>query len=216
MNKKPAFLALVASVLFLSGATIASAAVPPGGELDFTVIRGGDEIGTHRLAFKQEGDELKVNIDTDVAVKMLGIAVYRFEHEGHETWRNGHLVSLESNTNDDGTPHHLAVKEEDGKLVVDGDGRQGTEQEGIIPASLWNEDLVKQSVLLNTLDGSAMPVSVSKVGPENIEANGKSVTATHYSVTGKLQRELWYDENGVLVQVKFAGSDGSEITYVLR
>ncbi|WP_367272434.1 DUF6134 family protein, partial [Parvibaculum sp.] len=43
-----------------------------------------------------------------------------------------------------------------------------------------------------------------------------AVAATHYSVTGKLNRELWYDDKGVLVQVKFDGSDGSEITYVLR
>ncbi|MAU60015.1 MAG: hypothetical protein CMI62_04700 [Parvibaculum sp.] len=216
MNRKPLFAAFAASMFLLSGVNAASAAAPSGGELDFTVLRGDDEIGTHRLVFTQDGDELKVKIDTNVAVKMLGIAVYRFEHDGSEIWRDGHLVSLESKTNDDGTPHRLEVKEENGKLVVDGDGRQGTEQIGVIPASLWNDNLVKQTALLNTLDGSSMPVTVGKLGTETVEVNGKPVAATHYSVTGKLNRELWYDENGVLVQVRFAGADGSEITYVLR
>lgn len=216
MNRKPLFAAVAASMLFLSGVSAASAAVPPGGELDFTVLRGDDEIGTHRLVFTQDGNDLKVKIDTNVAVKMLGIAVYRFEHDGSEVWRDGHLVSLKSKTNDDGTPHHLDVEEENGKLVVDGDGRQGTEQIDVIPASLWNDNLVKQTALLNTLDGSNMPVTVGKLGTETVEVNGKPVSATHYSVTGKLNRELWYDENGVLVQVRFAGNDGSKITYVLR
>lgn len=214
MNWKPLAAATAASLFLLSAA--ASAAVPPGGELDFTVMRGGNEIGTHRLVFTRDGDELKVKIDTDVAVKMLGIAVYRFEHDGSEVWRDGHLVSLQSKTNDDGTPHHLAVKEDGGKLMVDGDGRQADEEIGVIPASLWNDDLVKQSTLLNTLDGSSMPVTVTSRGTENVDVNGKTVAATHYSVTGKLNRELWYDDEGVLVQVKFDGSDGSEITYVLR
>jgi len=108
------------------------------------------------------------------------------------------------------------VKEDGGKLVVDGDGRQGDEEIDVIPASLWNDDLVKQSTLLNTLDGSSMPVTIANLGTENVDVNGKPVAATHYSVTGKLNRELWYDDEGVLVQVKFNGSDGSEISYVLR
>ena len=216
MNNKALSAAIAASALFLSAARLANAALPESGKLDFTVLRGGSEIGTHRLEFSRQGDELKVDIGTDIAVKMLGIAVYRFEHEGHETWRDGQLVSLESKTNDDGTPHHLAVNAADGKLVVNGDARQGDENPDVIPASLWNEDLVKQNALLNTLDGSSMDVTVREVGPETVEVNGEPVTATHYSVTGKLERELWYDAAGVLVQVKFAGSDGSEISYVLK
>lgn len=215
MNKKSLSAALAAA-LFLSAASLANAAVPESGKLDFTVLRGGREIGTHRLEFARQGDELKVDIGTDIAVKMLGIAVYRFEHEGHETWRDGQLVSLESKTNDDGTPHRLAVNAADGKLVVNGDARQGDENPAVIPASLWNEDLVRQNALLNTLDGSSMEVTVREVGAETVEVNGEPVTATHYSVTGKLERELWYDAAGVLVQVKFNGADGSEISYVLK
>ena len=61
-----------------------------------------------------------------------------------------------------------------------------------------------------------MPVTVTRVGAEIVEAGGRNVSATHYSVTGQLNRELWYDANGVLVQVQFAGSDGSQISYILQ
>jgi hypothetical protein len=208
--------AVLGAGLFLGLVQTAGAAVPASGELHFTVMREGDEIGTHEIEFEQKSGALEVEIETDVAVKVLGIALYRFEHEGHEVWRDGQLVQLNSKTNDDGKAHHLAVRLEDGKLVVEGDGRQGPEEPGVIPASLWNEELVKQSALLNTLDGSHMPVTVTRVGAEIVEAGGRNVSATHYSVTGQLNRELWYDANGVLVQVQFAGSDGSQISYILQ
>ncbi len=207
MNWKPLAAATAASLLLLSGA--ASAATPLAATRPITMMINDHEYGNGTAIFTRDGDELKVKIDTDVAVKMLGIAVYRFEHDGSEVWRDGHLGALESKTNDDGTPHHLAVKEDGGKLVVDGDGRRADEEIGVIPASLWNDDLVKQSTLLNTLDGSSMPVTIANRGTENVDVNGKTVAATHYSVTGKLNRELWYDDEGVLVQVKFDGSDGS-------
>lgn len=205
-----------AMALVVAGLSGAEAAVPASGELSFAVMREGDQIGTHKLEFKRRDDELMVDIETDVAVKVLGIAFYRFEHEGHEVWRDDRLISLESETNDDGTPHHLNASASGDVLNVNGDARQEPEKPTIIPASLWNDALVNQTELLNTLDGSNMPVTVTEVGQEIVEAGGRNVSATHYSVKGKLNRELWYDTDGVLVQVKFDGADGSEITYILK
>jgi hypothetical protein len=42
------------------------------------------------------------------------------------------------------------------------------------------------------------------------------VTAHHYAITDKITRDLWYDSNGRLVQVRFSAKDGSEIQIVLR
>ena len=100
--------------------------------------------------------------------------------------------------------------------MIDGDARHAPEKLTIIPASLWNHDLITQTELLNTLDGSNMSITVTEMGQEIVVAAGRNVSATHYSVTGKLNRELWYDKDGVLVQVQFAGADGSEITYILE
>lgn len=215
MSLQTKFLAASALIIAMTGLGGAQAAVPTSGELNFTVMREGDVIGSHRLVFSANDDELTVDIDTDIAVKVMGIAFYRFEHEGHEVWTDGHLVSINSTTNDDGTDHRLNAVAEDGVLLVDGDARQEQEVASIIPASLWNHALVAQSALLNTLDGSNMSVVVTEVGQEIVEANERNISATHYSVTGNLSRELWYDAENVLVQVKFDGADGSEITYVL-
>src|SRR3546814_8163447 len=56
---------LVAGGLALPLAVLAppplrAAAIPPSGVLRFTVLRGGSPMGTHRIAFRQEGRALRV------------------------------------------------------------------------------------------------------------------------------------------------------------
>lgn len=212
---KPA-LALVACLLAVASLSSAWAAVPHDGNLDFTVLRDGSEIGSHRLHFSNGGDGLRVDIKTDIKVKLLLVTAYRFEHDGHEIWRDGHLTRLWSKTNDDGTKHDLTVAAADGKLVVEGDGKVADAPAEIVPASLWNEGILKGGTILNTLDGRGMKVQVKNMGADVVEARGHRIQATHYAITGDLQRELWFDSNAVLVKVRFTGTDGSEIQYVLR
>lgn len=192
------------------------AAVPAGGRLDFTVMRNGEEVGRHELVFRKYGDKLDIDIATRVAVKVLFVTAYRFEHDGHETWQNGELVRLTSVTNDDGTHHTLDVRANGHGLDVVGDGSKSNADAAIIPASLWNEGILAGGKILNTLDGRKMAIDVREIGKETVEVRGEPVSARHFAVTGELERELWFDSNDVLVKVRFKGKDGSDIDYLLR
>ncbi len=211
--------ALVAMGLSVCSATVQAAAVPATGELDFTVLRDGEEIGTHVLHFDVGADgSVDVDIETDIEVSMMFVTVYRFEHEGHEHWENGRLLSLNSSTDDDGEDHELVVTTDDASTRVADNGVAGERPAGLLPASLWNDGIVAQpkTTLLNTLDGSAMDVTVTRVGEDEVQGLSGPVKASHYVLAGDLSRELWYDPNGVLVKVRFSGEDGSNIEYVLR
>lgn len=61
-----------------------------------------------------------------------------------------------------------------------------------------------------------MTIDVTRMDDDAVETPRGPVTARHYSITGDLQRELWYDPNGVLVQVRFLGEDDSTIEYRLQ
>jgi hypothetical protein len=50
------------------------------------VLREGEEIGRHELLFRRQGDKLAVDVRTRVAVKVLFVTAYRFEHDGQEFW----------------------------------------------------------------------------------------------------------------------------------
>ena len=130
--------------------------------------------------------------------------------------KDGHLVVLTSETNDDGTRHTLKVSGDPAGLAVTGDGAASRMPVETLPASLWNSGTVARSSLLNTLDGHAMAVRIADLGADQINASGRTVAAHHYAMTGDLSRELWYDGSGTLVQVRFKAKDGSDIQYVLR
>jgi hypothetical protein len=179
-------------------------------------VRNGENVGRHVIDISRNGDSTSVRISTNVVVKVAFIPVYRFEHQGMETWRGNQLVALKSQTNDDGTSHHLAVTAEGDHLRVDGDGGEAMAAATILPASLWNSGIIYQTTLLNTLDGTQMRVAVADRGEEIVEAHGAQVPAHHFSISGGLNRDVWFDRSKTLVRVQFAAKDGSTVTYVLR
>lgn len=190
------------TALALAPAAIASpgASVPASGRLAFDVIRKDRDIGDYVVTFRGSGDDVTVDIATDVHVRVpvIGVSAYRFSQTSTETWRGGQLAGLTSRTDDNGTPHDIRVG-----------------ATSLIPASLWNADMVRSSAVLNTIDGSTDPISVSNLGTENVATGSGTVAATHYALRGGLNRDLWY-AGATLVHVRFAAEDGSQVDYVLR
>lgn len=192
---------LTAAVLTGPAHAAPIASVPASGQLSFDVIRNGKDVGDYSLSFQEQGEALTVNIKTDVAVKVpvIGVALYRFEQTSTEHWTGGRLQSLRSKTNDNGTAHDIS-----------------TGPSLLIPASLWNAEIVRQNKVLNTINSGADSITVRAMGREEIATGHGKVSASRYSLSGGLNRELWFDDSGQLVHVRFAAEDGSTIDYVLR
>ncbi len=130
-------------------------------DIAFNVIRGGDPMGRHTVAFRQDGDKLIVEIAIDLEVRFAFVPVFRYSHRNMETWQNGRLVRLESVTNDDGTKHKVLAEATDGGLrVTDSSGRTYMAPADTIPTSYWNKETIRRKELLNSQDGKMMPVHV--------------------------------------------------------
>lgn len=206
--------AFLAAAAFSQTPTLANPAAQT--KLVFQVLRDGSPVGQHSFTFARNGDTTDVDIATRVAVKMVFVTVYRFEHDGHETWRGNKLVAMTSKTNDDGTQHQLKVAAQGDSLRIAADGKNTTAPAGILPASLWEAGVVKQSELLNTLDGKRMNVTVSDLGQETVKAGGRHTSAHHYKIVGGLTRDVWFGPGDTLVRMQFAAKDGSTIVYELQ
>ena len=203
-----------AAAAYTASPTQATAAAPS--KLVYQVMRNGDPVGQHSLTFARNGDMTDVDISTRVAVKMAFITVYRFEHDGHETWRGNRLVALTSQTNDDGTRHQLKVATEGESLRIAADGKHMTAPANILPASMWRPGVVQQSELVNTLDGKRMQVSARDMGQDTVKAAGHSTKAHHYKISGNIDRDVWFGPGDMLVRMQFAAKDGSTIVYELQ
>ncbi|WP_417701228.1 DUF6134 family protein [Pseudophaeobacter sp.] len=194
-------LALVAGIAVALAAPVHALSVPSNGKLAFDVMRKGKDIGDHSYSFSGGGGALTVKVATDIVVKvpLIRTTAYSFKHTSVERWKGGKLQELSSATNDDGAPHSLQ-----------------TANKGALPASLWNDDILRSSKLMNTIDGKIMTVRVADLGADTVETKAGSVPAHHYRVSGDLARDLWYDADGILAQVAFKADDGSTVIYIRK
>ena len=101
-------------------------------------------------------------------------------------------------------------------LDVVGDGVPSEAEKSIIPASLWNPQIIEQESILNCLSGGELTVQIDYIADETIEVKGEQVKARHYSMTGQFERDLWYDQEWVLVRIEFKGKDDSDIQYIIE
>lgn len=193
----------------------AHAADPASGTWRYTVFRDGSPIGDHSISFSPVGDQLQVDIKTDIAVKIAFVTAFRFEHTSQEIWQNGRLQSLTSTTNDDGTKHTVSAKADGGTLRVTADGAHSSRPPETLVHNQWNMDNLKAPVLLSAFDGTDYKISSTGPQPDTVDIGNSSVKARKYTVSGDLARTFWFDDQNRLLKVAFE-SRGSNVVYELK
>ncbi|MGE0665453.1 MAG: DUF6134 family protein [Sphingomonadales bacterium] len=201
---------------------IAEIGVPRDGSIEFTVLRKGDQIGTHTLHFREKGDRLQVEVNADLKVQLLFVTVYRYRHQATELWSGDRMVAFESATKQNGkqwtVDAHVAG---DDRLLVKTNDQQRFLPDTLPPTSYWRPEMMQTSRWFNTQFGSPIDVNIEPRGVEQVDAVGTTVTAHRYKVTGVVAEtgkpvdlDLWYGENGELVKMQFvAVADGSLIEF---
>ncbi len=183
--------------------------------LNYTVLRNDSEVGRHTMVVSTEGDLVKVASTTDIAVKLAMLTLYHFAQKAEEAWRGERLVEFAATTNDDGKVHRVEAKPRAKGLALTVDGKTRLVEPELVPASLWNPILVRQSKLFDTADGAHLNVNARLVGSEDLVVRNQTIHATRFAFTGDMERDIWYDAEGTPLQVAFEAKDGSEIKFVL-
>lgn len=186
---------------------------PPAG----TVVYGIDhskhgDIGTHSLTFSLEGEDLIVAVNVRIRVKVLFITAHSLAANRRETWRDGRLVAYRSNTVENNRPTDVAAHEEGGQFVIEGPKGRVEAHGPVFPTNPWNPDIVNARQLMETRTGELLRVSVAPAGEEEVAVAGKAVKARKYLISGDMDRELWFDGNGNLLQFRFV-RDGATLTF---
>ncbi len=228
---------LILALLLSATAAVAANAedFPYGDTLRFTVYRDGEPIGSHVLSFRHEGDKRIVSTAIDFSVKVLGVTAYRYTHRGDEVWSGGTLQSLDARTDDNGKQYKVTARHQGGPLVVvressdtlvktmlNDQGLQKPETvretlpASVMPSTHWNVNQVKQSSLLNTQYGTLSRTEIKPMGRETVKTASGTIEATHYSYTGDITMDQWYDDRGRWVKAAFKAFDGSTIEYILQ
>lgn len=174
-----------------------------------------DDIGSHKVTFSRSGDDLMVQVENRIKVKVLFVTAYRFEAEREEIWREGRVVSYKSQSNDDGTDYTVSARAEGDKLMIEANGESMEAPGDVILTHPWNIAILEQTTVLDTKTGELHEVAVTEAGEETIEAGGQSVRARKFLMSGGVERELWFGPDDIWLQMRF-DKDGAKITFTLQ
>lgn len=179
-------------------------------QIAFDIRREGASIGRHEVRFRRVGNQLEADIDIDIAVNFAFIPVFRYRHRNHEVWRDGRLVALDSETDDDGESYKVSARQRAGGLWVSGREGEFPAPADILPTSYWNPGTIAQTRLLDSQHGRLLKVNSNFLGEERL-AQGM---ARRFRLSGDLNLDLWYagDE---WVKIAFEAR-GAEVSYARR
>ena len=186
-----------------------------GNEIVFDVERDGDVVGRYTIDFTRTDHGVLAEAKVDVDVNLLFVPIYELRYHARELWSGGELQSIEAFTNDDGDLVHVqATRDAEGLQVTTND--QSFETQAVLPISHWNAALLEGGPLLNGMTGEVDEVQVFDQGLDTVSTRNGSLRARHYLYSGDLSGEIWYDEDGRWVKLRFRAKDGSMIDYICR
>ena len=182
------------------------------GRLRYSVWRKGDEIGSHDMRFTQTGDELIVDIDIVLNVKLLFIPVYDYKHHNQERWQSGQLAGFESETDDNGDEFKVSAKNRGDVIVSQTRNGEFEHPAGRRPTTYWHKDFLRDTNWIDTQKGSGIACELVKDNRERIDVLGQETETDHFELTGDLRLNLWYHGDD-WVKLTFRGEDDSIIEY---
>tara|TARA_B100000700_G_C14889294_1_gene781948 strand:- start:85 stop:753 length:669 start_codon:yes stop_codon:yes gene_type:complete len=187
-----------------------------GDKIVFDVFRRGEQIGHHVVRFNRTGHELLVSSRLDLSIDVFFITVYRFLYESKAIWRLGVVNQINVEIDDNGEPFRFQALQRGGVLRIQSERERAEFAGPLLPTNHWNAKVLDANRVLNTLTGDVHEVRIVSDGRELVATERGNVVATKYAYSGEFETEVWYDEQGRWVKMRFDGEDGVPIEYVCQ
>ena len=204
----------VTALFFGAAAAFAAevAAVPPApGTSNFAEGRyvyainhdSRGEIGTVVNTVRVDGEKLTIQSRESIEVKVLGVVAYRQTAARREQWLGDMLVRFYGHTDEDGKISTVTAARAGGVLRIDGSKGPHQATGVVAPSNPWRIESAAAGKAVDVVNGEVKPIQVTEIGAARIQVTGRTVTTRHFRITGGVNREIWYDGNGIAVQIRF-------------
>lgn len=167
---------------------------------NFDIRLDGKPIGTHRFEVSGPPDARTVSSDATMAVKLLGLTVFRYRHQAQERWKGDCVDAVQSTTDDDGKAEKVDWRRDAGGNG-NSSGSGSVNGDCVMSYAYWHPALVQQTRLLNPQTGKMDEVKVERLPDATIQVAGREVMAARWQLVtkppkGDAQRlTLWLDRS---------------------
>lgn len=186
----------------------------------YRIMRKGKRIGTHSIQVEKStinsAELIAVSVKSRIKVTVLKVPVFTFNYQATEIWEDGALQKVEAETTENSKKTKVSAVRQGTEFVLQQNDKSETASGLEYSSNHWNSAVLTATSLFNTLTGKKNIVELEKLGVSQLDLPAGSIEATHFRYSGNLQAEVWYDNDGRWVQLRFEGNDGSVIFYQLE
>jgi hypothetical protein len=172
-------------------------------------------IGTLTDTVDRTSDKTQIDSRLRVAVKLIGVPIFRQQSDVTEIMRGDRLVSLHSVTDKAGKHLEVHGKAEGGRFVVDATAGSFTGPATTAPSDPWALQRTGPHTLVYISTGRIVDAQISGGQHETFSLNGGQVSLRHFVVNGVNRQEVWLDSEGIPVMFR-SFEDGTAIDFVLE
>jgi hypothetical protein len=173
------------------------------------------EIGTFTDTIDRSPEVTRIDSRLRIAVKLLGIVVYRQESDTTEIMHGDRLVSLQSVTEKDGRHFEVHGETEGDRFVVNATAGSFAGPAIIAASDPWVLKHTGEATVVFTDTGRITNMHISGGDYATVSVNGASVSARHFVVMGDRRQEVWLDNREVPVMFRTV-EGGTSIDFVLQ
>lgn len=199
---------LTMTVAALAATTAITITAPARAEvtaLDYDIRKEGEPIGREQVRINRQDGVVTVEVQTRTRAKVLFLE-FHYDHSRREEWRDGALVRMVADTDDDGAKSHLDAARSAAGWTFAVNGQSSQRGGDPLPLTLWGRAVLDKTELFSVIDAKAYRVQVASLGAESLTVGGRTVSAEHFRITGDVERDLWYGADGYLLRAAFQRS----------
>src|SRR5262249_32376483 len=148
--------------------------------------------GTYQMTISRPDDRTFV-VESRATVSLTKFFIkYRYTYEGTEWWKDGRLVRLKSQTNDDGKQYAVLAQADGDKLRVHVNSQERvTSRTDVWTTTYWISPDPKfchpAAALLDCDTGKDLRGNVQYIGTQQLTVAGQTQNCPHYRITGDVQ-----------------------------
>jgi hypothetical protein len=203
-------------VASLVAAALAGPAVASTESYQYRVIHPTyGNIGTYTNLIQRDGNDTRVTSSLRIAVRVLGIVVYRQEAQRTERWQGQKLISFDGVTVTNGEPIKVHGEAHDGGFVITGPNGTVVAPANVHPSNPWSPMVLNAKIMMSTRTGQVLPAHVSGGETEPVALAGTTLRLHQYEIVSDKRQFVWFDDNGTPVAFRTA-EHGTPIDFILQ
>lgn len=173
------------------------------------------DIGTYANTVIRRGENVEVVSTLRVAVKLLGMVVYRREADRTERWQGDRLVSFASVDNKNGQRIEVRGEARDGAFVITSPAGQTIAPAYVRPSNPWSADILAANVMMSTSTGKVFPARVRGGEEDLVSVEGRVERLRRFEIESDKHEYVWLDRDNVPVAFR-TEDEGTTIDFLLR